>query len=118
MDWAMGMLSDGKILADYDSDLYGQGARAGMNVIAITIGDKHDDHDDDGDHGHGTKKEDAGRGVDFDQDGKQGQGSQKGIGELAEVAAGRAQLLDKTGFDHGSWISLSKKTKTIVQNGI
>jgi hypothetical protein len=52
----MGMLSDGKILADYDSDLYGQGARAGMNVIAITIGDKHDDHDDDGDHGHGTKK--------------------------------------------------------------
>jgi aromatic ring-opening dioxygenase catalytic subunit (LigB family) len=37
---------------------------------------------------------------------------------LAEVAAERAQLLDKTGFDHGSWISLSKKTKTIVQNGI
>ncbi|MEE9107386.1 hypothetical protein VSS53_08485 [Lactobacillus delbrueckii subsp. allosunkii] len=50
----MGMLSDGKILADYDSDLYGQGARAEMNVIAITIGDQHDDHDDDGDHGHGT----------------------------------------------------------------
>ena len=40
LDWAMGMLSDGKILADYDSDLYGQGARAEMNVIAITIGDQ------------------------------------------------------------------------------
>ncbi|MGM9905638.1 Fe-S cluster assembly protein SufD [Lactobacillus sp.] len=40
VDWAMGMLSDGKILADYDSDLYGQGARAEMNVIAITIGDQ------------------------------------------------------------------------------
>ena len=35
LDWAMGMLSDGKILADYDSDLYGQGARAEMNVIAM-----------------------------------------------------------------------------------
>ncbi|GHN18930.1 MULTISPECIES: hypothetical protein [Lactobacillus] len=30
---------------------------------------------------------------------------------MAEVAAGRVQLLDKTGFDHGSWISLSKKNK-------
>ena len=37
LDWAMGMLSDGKILADYDSDLYVQGARAEMNVIAIIL---------------------------------------------------------------------------------
>ncbi|WP_201336051.1 Fe-S cluster assembly protein SufD, partial [Lactobacillus nasalidis] len=40
VDWAMGMLSDGQILGDYDSNLYGQGAKAEMNVIAITIGDQ------------------------------------------------------------------------------
>ncbi|MDD6386803.1 Fe-S cluster assembly protein SufD [Lactobacillus equicursoris] len=40
VDWAMGMLSDGKILGDYDSNLYGQGAKTQMNVIAITIGDQ------------------------------------------------------------------------------
>lgn len=38
VDWALGMLSDGNLLGDFDSDLIGDGSQAEMNVIAITIG--------------------------------------------------------------------------------
>lgn len=40
VDWALGMLSDGKILGDFDSNLIGTGSKADMNIIAITIGDQ------------------------------------------------------------------------------
>lgn len=40
VDWALGMLSDGRILGDFDSNLLGTGAKADMNIIAITIGDQ------------------------------------------------------------------------------
>lgn len=38
IDWSMGMMNDGNIVGDFDSDLIGNGSHAEVKVVAITTG--------------------------------------------------------------------------------
>lgn len=38
IDWALGLMNDGNVIADFDSDLVGEGAQAKVNVVAISSG--------------------------------------------------------------------------------
>ncbi len=38
IDWSMGMMNDGNIVGDFDSDLIGDGSHAEVKVVAITTG--------------------------------------------------------------------------------
>jgi len=38
IDWAIGVMNEGNIVADFDSDLYGNGSHADMKVVALSSG--------------------------------------------------------------------------------
>ncbi|MGX7031324.1 Fe-S cluster assembly protein SufD [Vagococcus zengguangii] len=38
VDWAIGVLNDGNVVADFDSDLVGQGAHSEVKVVALSAG--------------------------------------------------------------------------------
>lgn len=38
IDWAMGVMNDGDVIADFDSDLVGQGSHAEVKIVAISAG--------------------------------------------------------------------------------
>ncbi|MDH6365370.1 Fe-S cluster assembly protein SufD [Enterococcus sp. PF1-24] len=38
IDWALGVMNDGNVIADFDSDLVGDGAHADLKVVAISSG--------------------------------------------------------------------------------
>ena len=38
IDWAIGVMNEGNVVADFDSDLYGKGSHADMKVVALSSG--------------------------------------------------------------------------------
>ena len=38
IDWAIGVMNEGNVVADFDSDLYGNGSHADMKVVALSSG--------------------------------------------------------------------------------
>lgn len=38
IDWAIGVMNEGDVVADFDSDLYGKGSHADMKVVALSSG--------------------------------------------------------------------------------
>lgn len=38
VDWAIGVMNDGHVIADFDSDLAGEGAHAEVKIVAISSG--------------------------------------------------------------------------------
>ena len=38
IDWAIGIMNEGNVVADFDSDLYGKGSHADMKVVALSSG--------------------------------------------------------------------------------
>ncbi|MGT2715121.1 Fe-S cluster assembly protein SufD [Streptococcus respiraculi] len=38
IDWAIGVMNEGNVVADFDSDLYGDGSHADMKVVALSSG--------------------------------------------------------------------------------
>lgn len=38
IDWAIGVMNEGNVIADFDSDLYGDGSHADMKVVALSSG--------------------------------------------------------------------------------
>lgn len=38
IDWAIGVMNEGNVVADFDSDLYGTGSHADMKVVALSSG--------------------------------------------------------------------------------
>lgn len=38
VDWAIGVMNDGNVIADFDSDLVGEGAHANVKIVAISSG--------------------------------------------------------------------------------
>ena len=38
IDWAVGVMNEGNVVADFDSDLYGNGSHADMKVVALSSG--------------------------------------------------------------------------------
>lgn len=38
IDWAIGVMNEGKVIADFDSDLFGRGSHADMKVVALSRG--------------------------------------------------------------------------------
>jgi Fe-S cluster assembly protein SufD len=40
IDWAIGVMNDGDVVADFDSDLVGQGAHAEVKIVAISAGNQ------------------------------------------------------------------------------
>ncbi|WP_342231164.1 SufD family Fe-S cluster assembly protein, partial [Enterococcus faecalis] len=38
VDWALGVMNDGDVVADFDSDLVGEGAHSEVKVVAISAG--------------------------------------------------------------------------------
>ena len=38
IDWAIGVMNEGNVVADFDSDLYGRGSHADMKVVALSSG--------------------------------------------------------------------------------
>ena len=38
VDWAIGVMNEGNVVADFDSDLYGKGSHADMKVVALSSG--------------------------------------------------------------------------------
>ena len=38
IDWAIGVMNEGNVIADFDSDLYGKGSHADMKVVALSSG--------------------------------------------------------------------------------
>lgn len=38
IDWAIGVMNEGNVVADFDSDLYGDGSHADMKVVAMSSG--------------------------------------------------------------------------------
>ncbi|WP_304949161.1 Fe-S cluster assembly protein SufD [Streptococcus sinensis] len=38
IDWAIGVMNEGNVAADFDSDLYGKGSHADMKVVALSSG--------------------------------------------------------------------------------
>ncbi|MBP2624085.1 Fe-S cluster assembly protein SufD [Streptococcus oricebi] len=38
IDWAIGVMNEGNVVADFDSDLYGAGSHADMKVVALSSG--------------------------------------------------------------------------------
>ena len=38
IDWAIGVMNEGNVVADFDSDLYGKGRHADMKVVALSSG--------------------------------------------------------------------------------
>ena len=40
IDWAIGVMNEGNVVADFDSDLYGNGSHADMKVVALSSGNQ------------------------------------------------------------------------------
>src|SRR5699024_7998664 len=38
IDWAIGIMNDGNVIADFDSDLVGEGAHSEVKIVAISTG--------------------------------------------------------------------------------
>ena len=38
IDWAIGVMNEGNVIADFDSDLFGRGSHADMKVVALSRG--------------------------------------------------------------------------------
>ena len=38
VDWAIGIMNEGNVIADFDSDLYGDGSQANLKVVAASSG--------------------------------------------------------------------------------
>lgn len=38
IDWALGVMNEGNVVADFDSDLYGNGSHANLKVVAVSSG--------------------------------------------------------------------------------
>ena len=38
IDWAIGVMNEGNVVADFDSDLYGKGSHADMKMVALSSG--------------------------------------------------------------------------------
>jgi Fe-S cluster assembly protein SufD len=38
IDWAIGIMNDGNVIADFDSDLVGEGSHSEVKIVAISDG--------------------------------------------------------------------------------